>query len=371
MNNKILIVDDMEVNREILKGILLEQYDIIEASDGNVAIELIHENEDSLVAVLLDIVMPVADGFSVLRVMRDKGLNDKIPVIVISSESSVASEREAFFSGVSDFIHKPFDPIIVRHRVDNIVNLYLYRKSLENKVEMQTGKLLTQYNMVERQRAKLAIANEELQREHEKLLKSINCITNCLGTVVEFRSNESGEHINRVKGYTKILALKIKDICPEYGLTNELIDRISDASALHDIGKIHIPDTILLKPAKLTSEEFERMKLHTTIGADMILKMHDAWDEEYGRLSYEICRYHHERFDGKGYPDGLEGDEIPISAQIVSVADVYDALVHKRIYKDAYQRDEAFDMILNGKCGCFSPKLLDAFRLSRTQLESM
>lgn len=210
-----------------------------------------------------------------------------------------------------------------------------------------------------------------LQLQAEKLQQSNVKIIDILGTVVEYRNLESGEHINRVKGFTKILAERLMEEYPEYGLTPKSVEMISSASALHDIGKIAIPDHILLKPGRLTEEEFDYMKSHTTRGCDILNSIEGVWDDSYGKLSYDICRHHHERYDGKGYPDGLKGEEIPIAAQIVSVADVYDALVTERVYKGAYTKDEAFHMIVNGECGVFSPKLLECFRHVRKDFEAL
>ena len=209
-------------------------------------------------------------------------------------------------------------------------------------------------------------AANEMKERVEKLNKDI---LDMLGTIVEFRNLESGEHIMRVKGYTKILAEKFKELYPEYNLTDETIDNIVEASALHDLGKISIPDKILLKPGKLTKEEFEYMKLHTVKGCELIQAVNLEQSEELKQICYDIIRYHHERYDGKGYPDGLKGDEIPVSAQLVSLADVYDALINERCYKDAFSNEKAFNMIMNGECGTFSPKLLETFKQVRDKFE--
>jgi putative two-component system response regulator len=353
----ILIVDDMEINREILEEILEDQYDIICAEDGKKAIELIEQYESALSVILLDLVMPVLDGYGVLEYMGNQGYIEKIPVLIITGENSIKIEKRCYDMGISDFIRKPFDNALVRKRVRNIEELYSYKKGLEEKIQQQTNTLKMQYELLRKQA-------EELYRKNENII-------DILGTVVECRDMESGEHIQRVKGYTEILAKEMMKDYPEYGLTQKKIDVIVSASALHDIGKIAIPDNILLKPGRLTSEEYEYMKSHTTRGCEILNNISGAWDEEYGKYSYEICRHHHERYDGKGYPDGLKGDEIPISAQLVSIADVYDALVNERVYKDAFTREKAFQMIVQGECGVFSPKLLEAFRKVRKQFEAL
>lgn len=357
MQNTVLVVDDMEINREILAEILGEEYQVKTAENGRKALEMIEELHEELAVVLLDLMMPVVDGFTVLEVMQERGWSEKIPVLIISGETSVNAERKCFDYHISDFIRKPFDNALVKKRVRNVVSLYQYQRDLEAKVQAQTKTLREQ--------------NKLLQLQADKLRKSNTNIIEILGTVVEYRDFESGEHINRVKGYTRILAERLAVEYPEYGLDQEEIEVIVSASALHDVGKIAIPDNILLKPGRLTDEEFACMKTHTTRGGEILLNIRDAWDEEYGKISYQICRHHHEKYDGRGYPDGLVGDEIPIAAQIVSIADVYDALVNERVYKDAFPKEEAFRMIMNGECGKFNPKLLECFRIERKAFEEL
>ena len=355
MRNKVLIVDDMELNREILASILEKDYPIIEADSGKKAIATIQKQQDEIAIVLLDLIMPEVDGFAVLEVMRNQAWLKSIPVLVITAESKAGVESRCFEMGVSDFIKKPFDSAIVRNRVKNIVDLFGYRNHLEEKVEKQTETLKKQYKL--------------LVMQAEKLKESNTNIIDILGTVVEGRNLESGEHIKRVKYFTRILAEQVMRDYPEYGLTQEKVDVIAAASALHDIGKISIPDNILLKPARLTKDEYEYMKSHTTRGCEILNNIQGVWDETYSKASYEICRHHHEKYDGNGYPDGLVGEQIPISAQLVSLADAYDALVSERVYKSAYSEDEAFHMIVSGECGVFNPKLLECFRKSKKKFE--
>ncbi|MBP9997043.1 MAG: response regulator [Lachnospiraceae bacterium] len=333
MRNKILVVDDMDMNRDLLADILEDEYSVIAADNGCEALKVVRENKDEIAAILLDLVMPGMSGFEVLHELKNSGYMTDIPVLVISTDESLSSEKECFEAGVSDFIHKPFDEKLVRTRVNNIVDLYLYKQHLEETVAEQTKQL-----------------NE----------RNINII-DFIGSVVETRDLESGEHIQRVKEYTKVLATSVASLYPEYSLSEHDISVITQASALHDVGKIAIPDSILLKPGKLTPEEYEKMKEHSARGAELIEGSKGMWDEEYSKVTYDICRYHHERYDGKGYPDGLVGEEIPISAQIVSLADVYDALISERCYKDSFSKRQAFDMIVGGECGMFSPKILTCF----------
>ena len=357
MRNRVLVVDDAELNREILKEILGQEYQVITAADGVEAIELLGRHHAELAVVLLDLIMPKADGFAVLEEMRKKGWMEKTPVLIISGETSAETEKKCFEYGVSDFIKKPFANDIIKKRVNNIIGLFQYQNELEEKVQKQTLALRKQYSL--------------LQIQAEKLRKSNENIIEILGNVVEYRNVESGQHIRRVKGFTAILAKELMKEYPEYGLDEKKVELIVAASALHDIGKIVIPDKILLKPAKLTPEEFEYMKSHTTRGSEILDDFSHIWDEDYHKTTHEICRYHHERYDGRGYPDGLSGDAIPISAQLVSIADVYDALVSERVYKSAYSKEEAFHMIVSGECGVFSPKLLECFRNTRKQFEEL
>lgn len=357
MRNVVLIVDDVEFNRELLTEILENDYEIMTAGTGREALQILEKDHDKIALMILDLVMPEMDGFQVLEEVKTKPWSGQLAVIIISSEDTVKIEKKCFDMGVVDFIRRPFEDKLVKRRVHNVVSLYQYQESLEQKVEQQTETLKKQFKL--------------LQMQAEQLKQSKENVIDILGTVVEYRNLESGEHIKRVKGYTRILAEKLMSDYPEYGLTPEKIEVIVAASALHDIGKIAIPDAILLKPGKLTHDEFEYMKSHTTRGCEILSNIENTWDEEYGKTSYEICRHHHERYDGKGYPDGLKGDDIPVSAQIVSIADVYDALVNERVYKSAFTKEKAFQMIVTGECGVFSPKLLDCFWNVRKEFEGL
>ena len=357
MKNKILIVDDAIMNRDILKEILKDTYDILEAEDGKAALEILDAEKYEISAILLDLIMPVMDGFEVLKELNARNMIEKIPVLIISGENSTQNEQRCFELGIADFIGKPFNARLVRKRVQNAAEHYANRNELEAKVEEQTNVLRKAYRTLKSQA-------EQLKRRNQDIIE-------ILGTVVEYRNLESGEHVKRVGEYTRILAESFMVEYPEYDLTQDKIDVIVSASALHDIGKITISDSILLKPGRLTKDEFEYMKSHTTRGCELLESMKNVLDPKYEKVSSEICRHHHERFDGKGYPDGLEGDAIPLSAQLVSVADVYDALVNERCYKDAFSPEEAFRMIVNGECGVFSPRLMEVFRKVRPQFEKI
>lgn len=340
---QILVVEDVEINREILVGMFDDEYEILEASNGEEGIVQI-EKAERLVLILLDIVMPVMDGFGVLDYMKEKGLIDRIPVILITSEAPKDSENRAYSYGIADVIHKPFYPEIVKKRAKNIIELYQDKLHMEERIREQTQIIIEQ--------------TKKVRQKNEFMIDA-------LSSVVEFRSLESGNHIRRVKYLTRILLKYLVKHFPKYGLTQEDVDEISRASALHDIGKIGIPDAILLKPGKLTPEEFEVMKTHTTVGCQILESFHKMYDDKFYRYCYEVCRHHHERWDGKGYPDKLVGSDIPISAQVVSIVDVYDALISERVYKGAYSTAEAYKMIMDGECGTFAPDILECFSLAK------
>lgn len=328
---RILVVDDSEMNREILSEILSEEYDIIEADSGDTCIDMLRKHETGISLVLLDIVMPGMDGFGVLNYMNRHHYLEDIPVIMISSEDSAEIVRRAYEMGVSDYINRPFDAGVVHRRVYNTIKLYAKQR-----------RLIT------------LITNQVYEKE-----KNNRMMVGILSQIVEFRNGESGSHVLNINIFTGMLLESLVQKTDKYNITWSERLLITTASALHDIGKIGIDDKILNKPGRLTDEEFKIMQNHTIIGASILENMGSYQDEELMKVAYQICRWHHERYDGKGYPDGLKGDEIPISAQVVSLADVYDALVSERVYKKAYSHEKAIEMIINGECGCFNPILLE------------
>lgn len=332
---KLLVVDDVQLNRILLTDLFGDDYDVLEADNGQIALELILKHRDELAIVLLDLVMPVMDGFQVLEQMTQLGLIQTIPVILITGESDDEKTLMGYALGVSDLVNKPFNPEIVSRRVNNVVRLYSHRQELERELREQ---------------------KEMLEQQARRIHQSNQFVIDALSTTVEFRNMESGEHIMRVRTLTKIFLEELREFYP---LTDEQIETISNVSAMHDIGKIVISDAILLKPGPLTEEEFEIMKTHTIRGCEILDTLNYTQDEESYRYSYDICRHHHERWDGNGYPDGLKGDEISIWAQATSLADVYDALTSERVYKKAYTHKETIEMILSGECGAFNPKMLD------------
>ena len=328
---RILVVDDSEMNREILSEILNEEYDIIEADSGDTCIDMLRKYETGISLVLLDIVMPGMDGFGVLNYMNHHHYLEDIPVIMISSEDSTETVRRAYEMGVSDYINRPFDAGVVHRRVYNTIKLYAKQRRLI-----------------------ALITNQVYEKE-----KNNRMMVGILSQIVEFRNGESGSHVLNINIFTGMLLESLVQHTDKYDLSWSERLLITTASALHDIGKIGIDDKILNKPGKLTDEEFKIMQNHTIIGASILENMGSYQDEELMKVAYQICRWHHERYDGKGYPDGLKGDEIPISAQVVSLADVYDALVSERVYKKAYSHEKAIEMITNGECGCFHQILLE------------
>lgn len=339
-NARILIVDDSEMNRDMLSDMLSDDYDIVEAADGEEALSILKERVYDIDLVLLDIIMPAVDGFGVLDVMKRYHWIDNTPVIMISSETSQSYIRKAFELGVTDYILRPFDSFIIHKRVSN--TLMLYRKQ-----------------------KKLLSALEEQVYENEK---NNSMMINVLAHIVEFRNGESGMHVHHIKQLTSILLQNLIEKTDKYHLTENDILLISTASSLHDIGKISIDDKILNKPGRLTAEEFEVIKTHSVIGAEMLQDLHNTHNYPLFDKAYEICRWHHERYDGKGYPDGLSGEEIPISAQVTSLADVYDALTSNRCYKKAFSHEKAMEMILDGQCGAFNPVLLQRLKDCEKQI---
>ena len=337
----ILIVDDSELNRLLLSDILFEDYNIIEAENGMQAMAILHEHGVDISLMLLDIVMPEMDGFEVLAAMNKNGWIETIPVIMISAESGGAYIDHAYDLGAIDYINRPFDERTVKHRVASNFMMSIKQKEMQ---EM--------------------LSDQIYQKE-----KDNNLMIEILSHIVEFRNGESGLHVLHVRTITERLLKELAKKSDKYPLTPARIKLIATASALHDIGKISVPSEILNKPGRFTPEEFEIMKRHTVEGGEMLKTIPIEGENDLIQVSYAICRWHHERYDGRGYPDKLVGDEIPIEAQVVSVADVYDALTSKRCYKDSLPPEKAIQMICNGECGAFNPELLECLLAISGELE--
>ncbi len=337
VSDMILIVDDDEFNRGILDNIFSPYYSTDEAENGRVGLDKILADPSKYCAVLLDIMMPEMNGIEVMRRLHKEGLTSKIPVFLITAEANNDTLHEAYHLGVMDVILKPVTPYIVLRRINSIVELFRARKRLDNRVEQQ---------------------NNELLEKAQKIIELNQGMIEALSTAIEFRNGESGEHVRRIRDITRFL---LENTELGEGLSPNEIHNISLASIMHDVGKIAIPDNILNKPGRLTPEEFEIMKTHTTQGGLLLEKIPQLHDNGIYEYAFDIARHHHERWDGRGYPDGLKGDEISMWAQIVSIADVYDALSCKRVYKDAFPREKVVQMIKDGECGVFNPKLLECF----------
>lgn len=333
----LLVVDDDEINRSILHNLFADQYTVEEAENGRIGLDCIMAAPEKYSAVLLDVIMPEMDGLEVLVHLQNAGLLKTLPVFLITAETSDDVMREAYRMGVMDVILKPVVPYIVSRRVNSVVELFRARRRLSSQVLKQQSELL---------------------KQAEQIIHLNQGMIEALSTAIEFRSEESGDHVRRIHDITRHL---LEHTEWGAGLDAYSIDQIALASITHDVGKIAIPDAILNKPGRLTSEEFEVMKTHTTQGAQLLGKIPHLRENGAYQYARDIALHHHERWDGRGYPDGLKGDEISPWAQIVSLADVYDALSCKRVYKDAFPREKVLEMIRDGACGVFNPKLLNAF----------
>ncbi len=339
--SQILLVDDSAMNRMILKEILGGDYSILEAENGQECLEKMQAEAGNIALVLLDINMPVMDGFEVLKAMNANHTIEDIPVIMISSDDSDDAIRRSYELGASDYVNRPFDARIVYRRVTNTIKLYAKQRRL---VQMVSDQIRAREN-------------------------NTDMLVGVLSHIVEFRNGESGAHVRHIRIITELLLHRLLEISSQYPITAEQQDNIPLASALHDIGKIGIDEKILNKPGRLTPEEFEVVKTHSMLGAEMLHQLENFNEQPLLQTAYEITRWHHERWDGRGYPDGLKGDEIPISAQLVALADVYDALTSERCYKKAFSHEKAVQMILNGECGAFNPLLLQCLTDMQTDLK--
>ena len=339
--SQILLVDDSAMSRMILKEILGGDYSILEAENGQECLEKMQAEAGNIALVLLDINMPVMDGFEVLKAMNVNHTIEDIPVIMISSDDSDAAIRRSYELGASDYVTRPFDARIVYRRVTNTIKLYAKQRRL---VQMVSDQIRAREN-------------------------NTDTLVGVLSHIVEFRNGESGAHVLHIRIITELLLHRLLEISSQYPITAEQQDNIPLASALHDIGKIGIDEKILNKPGKLTPEEYEVIKTQSMLGAEMLHQLENFNEQPLLQTAYEITRWHHERWDGRGYPDGLKGDEIPISAQLVALADVYDALTSERCYKKAFSHEKAVQMILNGECGAFNPLLLQCLTDMQTDLK--
>ena len=333
----VIIIDDDQMDRALLGNIFKDKYKILEASGGMEGFNKILEKQDEICAVLLDVIMPGMSGIDVLRKLRGENLMDRIPVFLITAEATDSVLKEAYVLGVMDVISKPFVSYVIEKRIGSVIELFRARRRLSCTVEEQRDKIT---------------------RQEEKIVDLNRGMVEALATAIEFRSIESGEHVKRIHDITKYM---LENTVLGEGFTGGQIDLIAVASIVHDVGKISIPDSILNKPGRLTPDEYEIMKTHAAKGGELLEQIPQLREHESFQYAYDIARHHHERWDGTGYPDGLKGNEIPVYTQIVSIADVYDALISRRVYKDPLEASTAWDMISSGECGAFNPRLLDSF----------
>ncbi len=346
-SDTILIVDDDAINRKILGKIFSEYYTIQEARDGWEGIMQIQENQNRFCAILLDVLMPKMNGIEVLHWLKKMGLLEKIPTFLITSEAVESVMQEAYDLGVMDVISKPVISYVVLRRVRSIIELFEARKHLSAVVEDQSLKLL---------------------KQAERIIELNQGMIEALATAIEFRNEESGGHVHRICGITKMMLEKTNFV---EKMDEKEIENIALASIMHDVGKITIPDAVLTKPGKLTKEEYEIMKTHTLKGVDILESIPQLRDSGIYDYACDIARHHHERWDGRGYPDGLAGNAISPWAQVVSLADVYDALICRRVYKASFPREQVLKMIGSGQCGLFNPRLLESFYSVEDQLFEM
>ncbi len=345
--NCMLIIDDDFINREIIKNIFSDTFCFEEAENGLEGLHQVERCADKLCVILMDVQMPEMNGIELLKILHERDIPTRIPIFLITASEELDVARDAYEMGVMGVINKPVVPFIVERRVDVVVELFRAREALDDRVKQQEQTIRKNV--------------ETIDTLHKNTLEA-------MAAAIEFRDVESGEHTNRIYGITKLILQKTD---MGNGFTEEEIENMAIGSIMHDVGKIAISDVILNKPAKLTKEEFETMKTHTVKGYELMTRLSQMQDHPSYRYAMDIARHHHERWDGRGYPDGLHGDEITIWSQVVSIADVYDALVSPRVYKRAFTADEARNMILNNECGVFNPKLLGSFLKIEPELRLM
>ena len=346
---KIIVIDDVELNRAILKEAFKKEFDVLEAENGAVGLQKIKENQGDLAAIFLDIIMPEMDGFGVLQELNINSIIQKIPVFLITTDATSNVVERAYDYGAVDVIPKPFNIMIIKRRVQNMIDFF--------EAKRQSDSDIVQIDQV-------------LQMQREDLNNAVGSLIGQICEVIESRSAEESDHLNRVRKMTRALAEQFAWLHPEYGLKDDIIAAISNASVLHDIGKVFVRDEILTKPEKLSAEEMAAIQSAPSQGVKLLNRAQGI-PEPFFTFAKEICRSHMERFDGNGYPEGLKENQIPLSAQLAGLAEAYDVLVSKRVYKKAYNHDEAMKMILDGECGVFSPDLLECLKKAAPDLQSV
>ena len=346
--NKILIADREGADRKLLSQLLGDSYDIILADDGRQVLSEIQKRKNELAAVVLDWDIPLVSAYQIMQVMQSKRMLGQMRLFVSTAKMDSEIDKKAFGMDATAIIHKPYSAVAVHRQILSCLEQAAERERLREEVDKR---------------------GRQLEESQKKLDGFYDNLLDAIGTVMEYRVSESDQHVKRIKGFSRILAVAYKNQFPDCGLDEAEINRIVRGSVIHDIGKVAVPDAVLLNPAKLTEDEQQIMRSHTTKGEEIMQLLREVQDEEQFRVSCEICRWHHERHDGGGYPDGLEGSEIPLSAQIVSIVDVYDELVSERISKKPYDKETAFRKIMSGECGAFAPELLQCFETSKKLLE--
>ena len=357
MKGQVLIINDDKVEMAALNRAISEDYRCVLAMSVNEGVKFLASNEDGFSAVVIKLDIKPMSGLRFLQIAAQNNKISTMPFIVTVESDDDLELDECFELGVVDYIAKPFITARIKRCVDRNISVFNKFKMIGDSIEVNNASLQEKMD-------KIARSNDNFKERQNALLEA-------LGTVVEYRNLEDTGHVRRVKRFTEILGKSLMELFPECGLTEKNLKLYAAASVLHDVGKICIPDDIMLKPGKMSDEEYEFMKSHTTKGIEILESIKDNWDDDFAEAVKEICRWHHERYDGRGYPDRLEGDKIPISAQLVSIADTYDALVTDRVYKKAYTKQEAFKMMTSGECGEFSPQIMEAFRQSREQFEAV
>ncbi len=344
---KMLVADHIEMNKSIIHEIFASEYEIIQTSGSELTFQLMTQYRNTLSMIMIN--EDIARNFSkdIVKTLTNLKLFENVPVLLVLNQNSARMKQMNIDLPFSDVVSSPVNPYVIQKRVANLVELYSHKCELEDLVQKQTAKILSQ--------------NKALKLQQRKINTINNDMLDTLSTVIEYRDVESGRHIHRIKKFTEVMLRQLAVRYPKYRMTEEKINLIASASSLHDIGKIAIPDSILLSPRRLTYDEFKIMKEHTVKGCDLLNQLDSVERNEYFTYCYDICRYHHEKYDGMGYPDGLKGDQIPIWAQVVSVADCYDALTSERPYKAAFSHEQAVEMIRTGACGAFSDEMMDCF----------
>lgn len=348
---KIIVIDDVAVNRAILGEAFKKQYDILEAGEGRAGLDLIIPNQNELAAIFLDIIMPGMDGFAVLQELNIRMLIQKVPVFLITTDATDDVVEKAYDYGAVDVIPKPFNMVVIKRRVENMIEFFEAKRAADEDI-VHTDQ---------------ALAMQRL--DQQKIMANL---VGSICEVIESRQKEGGGHIQHVRAIAQLVGEQFAVLHPEYGLKPETIMAISDATTLHDIGKIFVSDQILQEPiqhGKLSLAEMQIVRDAPTAGLNFLNTI-EGVPEPFFTFAKEICRYHMERWDGNGYPEGVSGNKIPLSAQIASIAEVYDVLVSERVYKKAFSHDEAASMIREGKSGVFNPELIKAFDAASAQIKS-